>query len=1179
MKALVERLATGISVYETPDAEMSENQIAATLDCGDSKEGELTIKSKNGLPIKGVVCSTDAHVSFEHDSFDGTENTIKYKITTENLAPGQIVSGTISVVTDAGDYAIPFGITMKERAIHTSAGDITDYETFVKAVKEGYDEALIVFLSKEFKDFFFEEDNKGYALYNQVMRNGNRDIALEEFLVGMGLKERIQIRLKDSYKEYADITENYSDVIKIYKNTWGYTEIDVEVEGDFFYGCEPKIGGEQFNGNTVEYTYFINASRLHGGSNHGKITFKTSNETLVYDIIVVNEAVKDDAYINAKKSAISFVKNYLAFRTGKIDGEEWKKKMVQTAEDRFDWDENDIMGLSATAQVAILDNDESKALETLNTISGIMADQGDEKDISQYCYYLYLRSLYKNDATFTEDIKKEIKNYFENGYDTWQVLWVLFYTDDRYNNNPSLKYTLAKRAFNHGTVSPIIYFEAAQVLLEEPALLKEIGDFEIQVINFIARYDMVKRPFAKQVALVLEREKGFNDKIFDTLTKFYEATKLKDVLTTICRMIVSGDKRDKKYHQWLKAGVAKDINVTNLFEYYIYTADTSNYDKLEKNAYKYFELGTESLEENRDYFFANVVNNFSPKDKTYAKCLSDMERFATDEILAEHNNTHLQFVYRDVLNDDFVVGELEDHLPNVLHTYMIKVDNQNIKSVIVAHKEVDAVQEVDLKDGIAYVQLYTKHPVIMYVDYRGRFLSKVESEITSMAEMINITKTGFSAMLKLCDTEDLLRHPSKRKGEAKTIKDTMEIRGISSHYKHFLENFAINYFYKGYDMGDLNVYPVDFDLDTMSIFARRKVIEIMLSRNHLKKTYPLVAKYGYKGIDKKLIEKLCVELVKDPDYENNEIVVKMCGSIFRNGCRDKEVLKYLGRHYEGGSLELYQLFLASKSLEIDDNTIAERLLIQYMFENDTSDKIFDIYTEYLKYPTSSKVRKAFYTYVSYNYFIKKVQCPRIVWEILEEEYANGFNTPMICKIAFIEVMSKVSEPTKRQITIVETLINELAKNSIHFEFYKKFSKWIKIPFGMVDKTVIDFRTNPNHKVEIKYTITTPEGKLEPVVEEMGSIYQGVFTKEIIMFYGEQINYSIREYSEEAPNGKVVDNYSVRISKKDIYNDETRFGMINSMMVCKELGKDAECKEIMQTYELDKVAGKESFKLL
>ena len=63
-----------------------------------------------------------------------------------------------------------------------------------------------------------------------------------------------------------------------------------------------------------------------------------------------------------------------------------------------------------------------------------------------------------------------------------------------------------------------------------------------------------------------------------------------------------------------------------------------------------------------------------------------MERFATDEILAERNNTHLQYVYRDVLTDEFIVGELEDHLPNVLHTYKIEVDNQNIKSVIVAHK-------------------------------------------------------------------------------------------------------------------------------------------------------------------------------------------------------------------------------------------------------------------------------------------------------------------------------------------------------------------------------------------------------------------------------------------------------------------------------------------------------------
>ena len=96
---------------------------------------------------------------------------------------------------------------------------------------------------------------------------------------------------------------------------------------------------------------------------------------------------------------------------------------------------------------------------------------------------------------------------------------------------------------------------------------------------------------------------------------------------------------------------------------------------------------------------------------------------------------------------------------------------------------------------------------------------------------------------------------------------------------------------------------------------------------------------------------------------------------------------------------------------------------------------------------------------------------------------------------------------------------------------------------------------------------------------MRSIYQGIFTKEIIMFYGEEINYSIKEYSEDFPNGKVLDNYSVRITDKNAYNDETRFGMINGMMICRSIGRNDAAREIMQSYELSRIAGQELFKLL
>ena len=40
------------------------------------------------------------------------------------------------------------------------------------------------------------------------------------------------------------------------------------------------------------------------------------------------------------------------------------------------------------------------------------------------------------------------------------------------------------------------------------------------------------------------------------------------------------------------------------------------------------------------------------------------------------------------------------------------------------------------------------------------------------------------------------------------------------------------------------------------------------------------------------------------------------------------------------------------------------------------------------------------------------------------------------------------------------------EGSRNFEFYKKFNKWYKIPFNLLDKTIIDFRTNPKHRVDI-----------------------------------------------------------------------------------------------------------------
>ena len=70
-------------------------------------------------------------------------------------------------------------------------------------------------------------------------------------------------------------------------------------------------------------------------------------------------------------------------------------------------------------------------------------------------------------------------------------------------------------------------------------------------------------------------------------------------------------------------------------------------------------------------------------------------------------------------------------------------------------------------------------------------------------------------------------------------------------------------------------------------------------------------------------------MIAKDEVDNKERLVEMCARIFRHGCRDERVLRFLGKYYETGSNELYQVFQAIKGKQIDDNTAAERLLVQY----------------------------------------------------------------------------------------------------------------------------------------------------------------------------------------------------------------------------------------------------------
>lgn len=1180
MKTLIEKLATGNADYELPVAEVSQKNIFIEAQTNQIVEGELIVKSKSLKDIKGIAYSSDSHLVLHNSQFLGRENIIKYEVNTDNIAPGDYILGKISIITNAGEFVVNFKITVAPEEILSTEGAITNLDEFTRLVQVSYEEALKMFMSKEFKYELIGNDTYAYNLYSQLMKNSNRQIAMEEFLVNMGLKEPVTISIIDDERKYMDLTESYGDVLKISKSGWGYVDIEVEVKGKILHNYKERITYDNFTGNLCEYQYLINAGRLHSGENNAEIILKTVNQTLTYKISVRNQAKDVSERIANKKDTVNCVNNYLKFRTGKINGARWMTETEKIVDARLNIDKDDIQALLIKTQLTILSGNDKLVNKYLIELSPKVAVKNSQC-IEYYCYYLYLKTIYKKNSTFTDEVRREIKGYFDNGYDSWQLLWMIMYMDERYNQNPSLKYTLIKDQFNKGCISPIMFFEAAKVISEQPELLRVINRFEVQLLNFASKYHMINEKLIEQTVMLFEKEKEFDEVRFRILERIYERTGSETSLNGICTMLINADKTDTKYFKWYELGVKNELKITKLYEYYIYSIDVANYGKHAKlvpSAYKYFGYSTDTLAYNRSYLYENVVCNFEKSSETYAKFQNGMGQYATREIVNGHIDSHLATIYKSVLTDSFVISEMKSVLPDLLNTWQIKVENENISDVLVFHKELLEVQQVHLLNGEAYVQIYTRWPVILFMDKKGNRFANVKYTKRKMLEEVELTDEGDeNKYTKLSKVENYLAKPSENKGIVFELREVVHMDGLTSAFKRYLIKGVVDYYYREFDGGDLDEFITELNMNELEKDSRDKVMNIMITRGMYRQVYPYVMEYGNTGMSDEQCARLCSGIIRENEFEADERILEISANLFRKKCYDRIILEFLARYFKGTIAEMYELYCAIVNMEMSNNSLVERILVQSIFEGQTDEILHEMFSKYITEASYSGVRKAYYTYVSYNYFIKNIDCADSAWEIMEQDISDGLDITVIAKIAYLAKLSEKDKVSGRQIDLAKQLMYQLAKLNIILEFYKKFNKWFRVPYNIVDKTVIDYRTNPRHKVYITYQITSASGQTKEKTEEMRSIYAGVFTKELVMFYGEEITYSIDEIA--GTDSKETPKLTLRINQKDIYNDESRFGMLNSMMICKEVGRSQAARQLMESYELNKQASEKLFKVL
>ena len=332
MKEKVDEIAKGIFKSGPAALMLTPSQIKLEAGSGESSDGSFVVTNNRNRVMKGIVCTSCHYIVLGQESFQGETATIQFHFNGKNFMPGEVIKGSILVITDCGSGYVQFCVTINVPSCTVSFGRIKDLFHFTNLAKENSTEALQLFRNKNFENVFLYRDNTNIALYRGLVSGTSKGIAMEEFLIAIHKKRPIQLSVSQTSFKYDRCRERFMDKIIISKDNWGFGEFHINSDSGFIKPEHKIIWADNFIGNTYELSFIVDPAQMMAGNNYAKIKITSVHQTIDIDITAIKPGVKHDVVlgkIDSQNRYYKLTKLYLDFSMDKMDKEEYIKEAGQ----------------------------------------------------------------------------------------------------------------------------------------------------------------------------------------------------------------------------------------------------------------------------------------------------------------------------------------------------------------------------------------------------------------------------------------------------------------------------------------------------------------------------------------------------------------------------------------------------------------------------------------------------------------------------------------------------------------------------------------------------------------------------------------------------------------------------------------------------------------------------------
>ena len=1181
VRARIGQIAAGRFNGTKPILAFSEETIDLSVIEGRSEAGSFVIESTNQIKICGIVYSTNPRMECLNPHFEGEKVRIRYQFNSKGLTEGDACEGKFVIVCNQIEYSLSFCARITRLYAEASTGAVKSLDDFTRLAASNWDEAYHLFYNRNFLntipyDNVYERlTYEGFACARPSGQN------MEEFLIGVNKKQPVSISVDKSEEIFMASKEPQSGCFTITKDNWGYTEIRLRTDCEFIKLSKHVLTHDDFIGKTYLYEYIIDASAMHAGRNFGRIYIDGVYQSFTIDITA---GVRDDdgsisgiaVTKDIKECMAGIMELYTGFRLKRIVTGVWANETISILNHLHALMPDEHMYELMKAQAFIINRQRQEAKWILDDFKHSNPD----KKSPIWGYYLYLMTLLEREPSYIDNMTHEVELIFYENPDSVLLFWVLLFLRNQYFDDNAGKLKDIKYWVLRGCSSPYLYIEAYYLISQDPYLIKELSVFELRILSWAVKKKALTKELAGAIFEAVDLAGGFDNRVYELLTAAYEICPEAEYVGIICSYLIKGHKNDTCFHKWFELGIENKLRLTGLYESYLITMDDRQISPVPKVIQMYFSFDNKLPYRKLAVLYNNIIAAKETEPEVYHKYRKAMGRFAMDQAQLRHIDDNLAVLYEDMLELGFINEELSAAFSDIIYTHKLIVFDKRIVRAIIYQNEMKEPQIVPVTDQCAYFELFSNDYVILFEDSRGyRYVKSISYRLQRLMDAEKyldrcISLSPDRPQYIVSHFKNVRDYSDFTKGDLKLFKPVFYSESFSDSYKAVM-GYRILKYCQLHDYEDyVRPFLQSIDFDILQKDARKYLIDMLVSNRLYEKAYDMAMEYGIDMLAAASQVVLCENALK-VQHVDDDFMVQLAISAFKTGKYSDLVLKYLCENYTGPTDELINLWHAADKFSISCMKLDERILEQGIYTQIEPEKISDIFLEYYKRAGNEKLILAYISLVAHGYLHSGRCKADFIFDIIEKRFIGNRTLNDACQLALLKHFAEITDITQAELEIEDTLLKYYIYNNMYFDFFARLDYRLLKKYFIYDKAFLQYESTPGAHVVLHYS--RDEDGEEFNSEDMVEMYDGIYVKAFVIFFGELIRYYITE--EHDNSIEVKESNRLTCSNIPGDNDHSRYNLINEMIISDTLSDETTLKSNIDEYKRLDAATKQLFKLI